>query len=94
MSDGSDGTETDGATKKKRDKKQPAEAVFFHARPEGDFDETSGVDPPPPGRRGDAIVFPSKRGTASRRWSARARGGGPWCSSCGRGGSRAKTGQE
>ena len=60
MSDESDDTESDGATKKTR-QKTTGGGVFFTRGAEGDFDETTFVDPSPPLRRGDAIVFPSEK---------------------------------
>jgi len=61
----SDGTESDGAeTRLTIDKKKTTRsggAFFTRGGGEGDFHETTFVDPSPPLRRGDAVVFPSEK---------------------------------
>jgi hypothetical protein len=58
----SDGTESDGAETRLTKKKTTGGGAFFtRGGAEGDFDETTFVDPSPPLRRGDAVVFPSEK---------------------------------
>ena len=66
LSCSSDGTESDGAeTRLTIDKKKTTRSggAFFTRGGDfgGDFDETTFVDPSPPLRRGDAVVFPSEK---------------------------------